>query len=335
MLDTTISYATSEITVGLGNTSAGISGMEVENVNCAETTKKMYLIGLPVFCILGVIGNALSVIIAISKRKRKNVTLLCIGFLGLADTTVLFLSGIHFWLLAYTDGGLDTFVATHCFVAFAVSTNRLISNLTLVAVSVLRFIYTWFPYDAKSWCSMFKIKWMLFLIFICSVGLNSINLVAYKIEMKDGLEVCGVSKPFKMFYLKVWLRLYSTTAFILPATLITLLNSLTIGKLLYRRLLQRTQVVPLQQFSAQNSSQTRTTVMLIVVSMWYVVSLLPFFIYLATITPISTGEDDLCDTFRNVSIFIMISNNVVNFYIYTLVSREYRHNLVTTFKSLC
>ena len=155
--------------------------------------------------------------------------------------------------------------------------------------------------------------------------------------MSAGSEVCRASKPFQMFYLKVWRPLYSTVAYVLPATLIILFNSLTVGKLLYRKWIQKTQVVPLQHVGAQNSSQTRTTLMLIVASMWFVLSLLPFFVYLSTtrISQRNADKHDLCDTFYNVSIFFMISNNVVNFYIYTLVSRDYRHDLVTTFKSIC
>ena len=319
-----------------GNLATDFNHTEFYDNNDCLIIQRTYIIFMVILLLVGGTGNLLSIFVAVSMRKLNNSTLICLGYLATADSIVLITLATYFLIFALTNGKINAIAISHCYIMFPLLLSILISHLTLASISFLRFIHTWFPLKVKSWCTTSKIKGMLIAIFIVAFCLNLVHLFAYEVQKTDGVDSCVVRKQFQIFYFKFWVYMVFMATLLLPWVCIVLFSSLTVMKITHRAWLSKTRALGQ---TATEKAALKTTGMLLVVTMWFVLSLgiVLAYVYLSDAPQDNNTFDKymLCDTRAAIGWVIFTSNYAVNFFLYILVSKEYRQFLYKALRQIC
>ncbi len=310
------------------------NGIQVEYME-RKIAAALWLYVSPIIIIVGILGNFMSVIVMSLKQLRGSVTSLFLMVLSITDTLVLLSGLLRQWILSLADLDVRTLSLAGCrFHIFTVYWSTQFAAWVLTAVTIERFISVVFPHQAKSIVT--KRSAVLVLI-IVAVVLFCIN--AHTFETSSLLYIPWHNQTYVLcfhdidrfdhFIRNQWPWIDFTVFCIIPFVLI-FFGNLGISVRLLRSHFMKTLT------TAKSVKMTNMTVILMAVSVYFLIAILPIQIFL-TIQGIWVGKPlhphyaAQIQLYWAISNMLLYSNNAINFFLYILTSPRFRKLLIGLF----
>ena len=304
-------------------------------------TQALIVCGPPTLLVLGLVGNILSLLVMLRKAMRKTsvgiycATLAVVDCLAaqsvLLDQMVRGVTGDAVRLHSWFRGMVFMFVTY-----FGGHTAAWI----IVAISIDRFVSIWFPLQAKSWFTIFRVKVMVAAIVVTFVGFDGFHILFDGMNpiLNDTSDLyLGINQEVTQYSNVTWYIIDAAIYIFIPAPVILGLNSLIIYRLVANRRKRATMLPPSTNMSAppgRGNSEDRVYVMLIVVCGVLILSTLPHYIlaiYSSFVAP-SGVQSSIRYFLRQLFMSLWCVNHSVNFYLYCMTGRKFRRELMDMLK---
>lgn len=289
----------------------------------------------------GIIGNILSIIV-LSHRQMRNSTSYYLISLAVYDMILLLFMSLFLALPTIylekdvLEGYYFAYRYMHPFVYPIALIAQTGTVYTTLAFTVERYIAVCKPLHAANTCTMSRTKRVIFIIFISSIIYNIPRFLEYKTatEWSDYYNrtvpviqytTVGSNKIFQEVY---FIYSYLCIMFLLPFSVLTVLNILLI------RAVQRARARR-NYISSSNMKDTNLTMMLIVVINVFLGCQLPALVD-NIVFAIFDHQILQCSVhwvkFTTISNLLVVFNSAINFILYCLISKRFRHIFFKIFR---
>ena len=305
---------------------------------------KVYLFASLIFVMIGLVGNALSIMVFTSKVMRTVSSNVYLLFLAVSDSlylTSVFSTKILTTLkcLYFIEGTFD--IANHNSVLCKLFQYMLdlfsdYSTILILAFTIERYIACYHPINFKEICTLKRARTACAASFITI----SILIAAYHflfIGRPTGYSTCAVLPENEA----VFTILYVTEAVlfrVLPIFIIAALNIFIIIKVTkvsqdkQRRTSTRSGHSCMRRKSTREDKHRQLTIMLILVSSSYIIAYLPvlvhFVMWKLRRSAICILSERAMDMIQNYTKAMYIFGFAINFFLYTMSGRVFRDQLI-------
>ena len=318
-----------------------INGNALEN-SCknvdSEIKRKIWTISSPILLVFGTVGNTLSIITFSRKELRKNTSALYFIVLAIADLLSLYLGLLRYYIreLIFIDIREKNEVVCKVHV-FLVGFIRHFSAWILVTVTIERFIAVWYPFKAKTICTMRNgaIALAVLGVLVFSANAHSLWTMEFVPEFNttDSFQCRkGRYKGIKFFNLNIWPWIDSFLASYCPFAIMLVFNILIIIRLTqshwYRKQGLRTR-------SHSNVKMTSMTAMLLVVTFAFFMLTTPATVYF--IGQYTWWKEEKLKYPERFEVFwaatniLKYLNSAINFPLYCICGPKFRRELTEMF----
>ncbi|CAH1796412.1 unnamed protein product [Owenia fusiformis] len=289
----------------------------------------------PVLIILGTIGNGLTILLLQRKKMRSSSWSQYLTALAVADLTVLYTGLLGEWIRNLTHNNVDVQTLSNpgCkMYLFMMYASIHSSAWILVAVTLDRVIFVYFPIRAKYLCTVRMAKYCLLGMLVAIVALNVHFFWTFHLKHYGGLlgSTCYAKEDYYDFWLDTWPMLDSFVASYFPFLIMLISNILIIGRLLYAR----HQRIAMTGATQNSTSMTQVTVMLLTVNFVFlfctapIVLLLQVFINDNATGAVNESSDAQLSLARAALTLLQYTNNSTNFICYCISGPRFRKELV-------
>ena len=300
----------------------------------------IYTIVVGILIVGGVIGNSLAFIVFWKDNIKTSASFL-FQHLALVDSAFLLLVvplGPAYGFVTYTNwltGYWETFPYLSTYLVPVAYTAELSSIWVVVLVAVNRYIAVCFPFKALRWCTIAKVKKQLAFVLLSAVlyGIpifaeDRVDYVTYDNGTTYEPHLVKTKFGKAMLYRVIYWGVLNF-ALVVAAPLLTL-TYVTIRLI---QALKASRRKRMEMISQVQQNDNNVTVVLITVVVVFVCCQIPAFIGYALI-PERSENRTLCGDNRfymqPVADTLMVLNSAVNFVIYVLVNKRFRHVLART-----
>lgn len=288
----------------------------------------------------GIIGNILSIVV-LRHRQMRNSTSYYLISLAVYDIVLLLFMSLFLALPTLylekdvLEGYFFAYPYMHPFVYPVALIAQTGTVYTTLAFTVERYIAVCKPLHAANTCTMSRTKRVIMIIFVASVTYNIPRFLEYRttenwsdyynrtVPMIEMTEI-GSNKLFKEVY---FIYAYLCIMFLIPFTLLTVLNILLIRAVNKARATRNC-------MSSSSSKDTNLTVMLIVVINVFLGCQLPALVD-NIIVAIFDHTQLECSVswvrFTTISNLLVVLNSAINFILYCLLSKRFRRVFLKIF----
>ncbi len=290
----------------------------------------IFIFGIPIVLIFGCVGNIFTFVISFLQAKVKTNIYIYLGTLSVVDTFALFIPGIHFWLYSISDGQINSTLWSNCFPIFGTYFTSHLAAWILAALSMERFLITWFPETFRSniRASKKRAKWVIVSLAGLSLCLNIVHLFGFHVVTTGHVESCIPKSEFVYFYAYVWTVIDAIMFSFLPSSVIMVCNLLVVYRLFQLKLLSLSRIGPADSDNNHDNENSdnnlnriiiKTTVMLLVVSFWFVIATTPVVLYVMVA---HIGDLNPFDRDPVLTSLVLLSytNNAATFYMLVITS---------------
>lgn len=210
------------------------------------------------------------------------------------------------------------------------------ANWILVAMSVERFIAIWFPLRVTTLCTGTKSILLMIIIAFVIIGADLHFLWTSTVEVTGNKDVrCTFNKEHMEFIEKVWYWIDGCLYAIIPCILLVMFNGLIILGIRKSRKIQKDLTNnKSDQMAEKYRQQRQITIMLIVVSIVFVVLVLPncLFFIVKPYWVFESGSHGQAVNYLVSQLIFLLSdfNHAINFYLYFLTARRFRRRFTDT-----
>ena len=288
----------------------------------------------------GIVGNVLSIIV-LSHRQMRNSTSYYLISLAIYDMLVLLFMSLFLAIPTIylekdiLEGYYFAYPYMHPFVYPIALIAQTGTVYTILAFTVERYIAVCRPLHAANTCTMARTKRVILIIFISSITYNIPRFFEYQtkqiwsddynrtIATIEFTEI-GKNKVFQEVY---FIYTYLIVMFLLPFSLLTVLNILLIRAVNHAKATRHA-------ITSSSSKETNLTVMLIVVINVFLACQLPALVDNMMVT-IFGLEKLNCSVdwvrFTTISNLLVVVNSAVNFILYCTVGKRFRKVFIKIF----
>ncbi len=184
----------------------------------------------PVLIVVGSIGNSLA-FATLSRRLIKQETVcFYMAVLVVTNTVALYLSCGLDWISVVTE---RPHVATlHDWICkvwdFTKKTFESSSSWLLAAMTIDRFITTWFPVQSKTMCTVFIAKFVNCLIFVGLVAINIHSMWTFEVTLSQRAKTCSLNSTQHDFETYAWPYIRASFSDYLPTLCIGVLGAVNL-----------------------------------------------------------------------------------------------------------
>ena len=290
----------------------------------------------PVLIVLGSIGNILSIVVLTRKSIRNSITPL-LTFLAFSDILVLYTGLLRQWIYYTFDYDIRHFNEIVCKIhLWLVYTCLDLSAWIIMALTVDRVIATWWPFRARRLCTRtgaIKVVATI-VVFLLIVNSHFLYGVANKTHTGNNGTVIKEEKcvpvyeDYFEFLVNVWMIFDLLKLCLVPFTVILVGNICIVVKLMksQRRLTNMNESSIRHRSSS--AAVSSLTVMMLVLSTMFLITTLPFSVYI--IGEHYWGQTEDTQTVATLELWwaivnmLMYTNNCVNFLLYCLSGSRFR-----------
>ena len=288
----------------------------------------------------GIVGNVLSIIV-LSHRQMRNSTSYYLISLAIYDMLVLLFMSLFLAIPTIylekdiLEGYYFAYPYIHPFVYPIALIAQTGTVYTILAFTVERYIAVCRPLHAANTCTMARTKRVILIIFVSSITYNIPRFFEYQttqvwsedynrtIATIEFTEI-GRNKVFQEVY---FIYTYLVVMFLLPFSLLTVLNILLI------RAVNRAKATR-HSITSSNSKETNLTVMLIVVINVFLACQLPalvdnMMVAIFGLEKLNCSVDWV--RFTTISNLLVVVNSAVNFILYCTVGKRFRKVFIKIF----
>ncbi|KAI0240620.1 FMRFamide receptor, partial [Lamellibrachia satsuma] len=328
---------------GHANSSWNVSDGPVDNQlerSCELYSFIIYTVFVGTLVVVGVIGNSFAFVVFWKDNIKTSASFLFQG-LSLIDSALLLavlpLYSIESFVV-YT-GWLKGYLAISPYVLVYLLPLALTAQTATIWVTVLvavnRYIAVCLPYRASRLCTVLKAKKQLAFVLLFAVLYNIPKFAEYRVEYVTtdngttytataGYTTLGSSKLYYIIYGNI---LYLIFLLALPIFILTLLNIRLIKAL---KALRRKRM---EMQSLRQQQDNNVTFVLIIVVIVFIICQVPALVN-QVMWNVAPDEARTCGGFqfylRNIANMLVILNSAVNFIIYILFNKRFRHVLIQT-----
>ncbi|XP_014666718.1 PREDICTED: sex peptide receptor-like [Priapulus caudatus] len=315
----------------------------------------------PLLILITIVFNTL-VVIVLFKKHMRTATNMLLTAMAISDM----LTGVvnlPWWIYYYVFNNYHDPVSlawckTYYYVGeFLPIIFHTASIWLTMALAIQRYIFVCHPTYSKSWCSMERVKWNIFLIYVAStvynvprffdtdyvmcetpwplranVTENSTNIVNHCFkDFKPWVWRIGLNVYFNIYY---WFRVI--LVHVIPCTTLIVLNSLLLAAM--RQAAERRKKLMQENRKSESKklreSNCTTGMLIVVVSVFLVVEVplaIVFILHICQNTfELQVVSIDVLNTVTLTTAFLIILSYPINFCIYCGMSKQFRN----TFKHL-
>lgn len=313
----------------------------------------------PACLLFGTISNGLSMLVFMSKKRRRLIVSFLLVVLAVFDSLSLYMGMIPRWLRRMTDWDLETSNDAICqLYNFVMGIVMSFPGWVLLTLSYVRYIAITKPFESNVICTKINASKWLSVILACLSLVNIPKALFSKAHYKIMFEFdelhfsvyrdCQISN-----HIAAWLDLFSRCVF--PFIILLVNNIVTICSH-YRHVQNRIEIT---NTTRKNETQNTKllTIILLTATFSYLFLSLPYFIYILSTTvvtltnrsvfnpldlfnrysdyKINPDEEDSGEKYSADVYFWFISaisfmyiNNSINFYLYCISGRVLRHEFL-------
>nr|XP_012224450.1 PREDICTED: thyrotropin-releasing hormone receptor-like [Linepithema humile] len=303
--------------------------------------KKYYL---PIFIILGLLGNCLSAIVFFRKKMRSLSSSVYLGVLAISDMSFSLMIFIQ-WLRIMEILEVPNLHWLNYFEIFLVYFFKFLSAWLITAFTIERYTMTKYPLLRQSWCTVNRTK----IVVITLIGLAILYSILYvflentctSMNMKDqDIKIFLIYKYVSSESIKEDSNIYVMTnaviMFTLPALMIIIFNTL-IGWHIYQQYRVNKTLITTSGTSSESTQisenemiENKITKMLILVSSMFVILKLPAHIHFFI-------RSDMYKYGINWTVMseiydlLNMTKYSINFVLYCATEQNFRRELIHTF----
>ncbi|GAB1598384.1 FMRFamide receptor-like, partial [Argonauta hians] len=292
------------------------------------------LVCYPIACSIGLIGNAISIIVMNQKQMESstNIYLMALAF---SDSIKLINDFLYFVVILLMEmdkqAGEFLYQNLYPYAHYVFNSSLCISAWITVSVAVERYVYVCKPFYVKSYCTIYRAR----IITICIYILMSMLSIPYAMRYQT-FEVYDNRTNQTLFDLSVT-RLWRNAGFskaytwfqnlirsVIPLlTLIVLNTSIICG------------IKRCKLSKPKNTRRYRISIMLVCVVLVFMVCISPDAI-MSTILGFGYIEEDyLTRGVREITDFLLLINSAVNFILYCIFNTKFLKRLLHIFCAIC
>ena len=279
----------------------------------------------PLLCLVGFLGNFLTVLILGQKKNRKKSTAVFLLFLAVSDFVVLYVGYFCEWILQMWQYDIRTVNDVSCKVHMFVTYLSLqYSSWILVLVTWERVISVTFPHRVRMLCNRKRVLVSLVTTAAVIALINSHLLVGvvHGYNPYNMRNCTGISEQYMDFLVDVWTLVDIIVTFAAPFVFIIVGNAIIIMRL------ARTSRVRKHTMAPERKKHS-LTVTLLLLSVVFVISTGPAAIYMPIIYPRLVEAYDASQMDIPNFIFEMVNilaglNATLNFILYFLSGSKFR-----------
>ena len=293
---------------------------------------------LPTVLIVGVAGNALSIIIMTSRRYSQNTSRMYLIALALSDSMALFTQPFQkafFHKLVGMD--LRSLSDIGCKIFFiARRGSKMTSSWFVVLLCVDRFIAVWFPLKAKLICTKRTAIISMICLYIAVLGWTLAFSWASKVS-NNGMcypDAYDRKNPDEVALFGRMVKAGSFLYSIIPMIILGVLSPMIVFKI-SRHAKKRMEMANNVGVTKQTTESSKITAMLLGIVVAFIVLVLPITVLhnAAYELKLNTFADNAVgfDIFKQVAQILEQLNHSINFFLYVLTSKKFRNILSTMF----
>ena len=313
----------------------------------------LWKIFAPLFLVVGIPGNMVSIAVLSRQRMRHTTTSVYLRLLAFVDTAVLLVAMPRQIVYYYSAVRvLDLSVFTCKFFSFMTPTIFTLSWCFLPILTIDRLIQVRYPIWAKKHCTKKSALAVFAVLALAMIAINFHVIVFKDIPRKDATDstnlanttgqVYGICSKmpdwYKEFYQKTWSLVMLIVFSLTPVILQIVCNVLLVRELVIRSRKRQTNRALQDKNDREQHDLRSVTRMLVVVSVFYVLSSVPQCIQMVlkpyVFKPKTAHNNAKTVLVKALIHLLMYSNNTVNFLLYTLSGRVFRNELRSMFKQV-
>lgn len=251
----------------------------------APTAMMIDRIITPIWYIIGVIGNPITMKIWLSRRMREsNSSAIYIGSIAVVHFIFIWL---HLLLELHIAWGISTYnKPVWCEIFnFLYMIPQYLAPLLILGFTTERYIAVCLPFRKEKFCTVHRARVVVALLTVFSFILGSVQ--SYVWTFNEERQLCYFRKGAKAFYFK-WTWVSEMLIFAVVPLAVLIFNVLVIREI--KRLTRRASLRMHRDSTARGSSNQTSTVTLLSVSFYLICTLLPATIVYALQSLIPTGD---------------------------------------------
>jgi hypothetical protein len=288
--------------------------------NYIQISKYIWTYGAPILFILGTIGNLLTGIVMLRKRQRQYTTSVYIVVLACLDTVLLYMGISKYWIQAIWDIDVTILSGAGCKLYYFLATYlSQFEAWILVCVAVERVVAVWSPLRVQT---IFTRK--VAVIQVATIGLVLAGISVHTLWTRDiivwhSMTLCKLNTEYVEY---VWGLTNMVLASIIPFVVMIVSSILIVTKI---------QISRFRRVSGAGLKMSSITAMLLTVCIAFVVFSLPARV-LFPMMPNLIAVFGCCYTMyliKPVAAIFLVSNYVVNFWLYCASGSKFREELRT------
>ncbi|XP_074650526.1 kappa-type opioid receptor-like [Tubulanus polymorphus] len=274
--------------------------------------------------VLGVIGNCLSITVLLAvKSLRTTSTGILLTILAFADNGALLIGLLPVWIKAVFNVSLYEVNVVVCkfryvFMYFSLQ----YSSSVLVLIAIERFVSVYNPAKANEWFSLKRTGIIAAGLGIFLFLLNSHWFATMEIETTTEASRCSAPESSQYFVYEVWVWIDLLIYALIPWVLLSVCNVAIVLRV--RNLGRRLTLRRLNSGSSasRRSKLTSMTAMLLVVNTSFLITTMPFAIYVLCLSAeyLSLVKELIYESLYLLSYI----NNAINFFLYVISGVRFR-----------
>ncbi|XP_060077344.1 nociceptin receptor-like [Ylistrum balloti] len=288
------------------------------------------LIIYPIVCMVGIIGNTLTLIV-LGHKDMRTATNVYLSSLAVSDTIKLLNDLMYFVLVVLKVENLDDdnkiIFNFYPYAHYIFNMSVCVTAWLTVSVAVDRYIAVCHITKAKEMCTIARARIVSTVVFVSMITLSVPSALRYKpmLQHDDRLNVScykiqqstlGENDQFMTPY--TWVQ--NSLRSIIPLIVLIFLNARIINEL-------RKQRVPGKKLSSRN----RITLMLIVIILCFVVCIMPDAVMSLFFGFGYVDETNLVRGIREITDSLLAVNSALNFLLYCIMSKVFRTTFIKIF----
>ncbi|XP_053389372.1 C-C chemokine receptor type 3-like [Mercenaria mercenaria] len=294
---------------------------------------------LPILVVVGTLGNLMTIIFLMQLRYCNSSIARYLTALAVSDVMMLWIavprSVLHFGYGIDIRSSSQFVCKVQLFYLLYLAGQS--SAWFIVILTIERFISAWLPIKAKAICTVRRANIVILSLLAFFIVLNAHFL--YGMGHAKGNMCYQMDDSYTNFYFYIWSVIQLSVFFLLPLTILMVINISIIIRVLITGRKYQTQVIPQALTTAARARKAKNyqiTAMLIAVNVVYMICMTPILVFLTSYTGwvLSHGDensDAVLELIWAIINALFYTNYAVNFILYFVSGSRFRSEVVRIF----